>query len=477
MNKDPFTELPQARAFLQAIEPLVRAYRHGTFTFVALLHQGEKVLLRGQLRLTVDAPASVKRSVETTRLFAGQVALTLDATAVESHLRSVIAGDWLPLVGDHLLKLLPRTQPPVTPGYSAYHEPADPQHVRGKGAVERLVLSGINRDQLIGVQMMDVAGDLRELGFDFPGRLFGAYELQGSDETTLEIIASPVARIDSESTVSGRQLRVHVSLANNLSPERLRITARDADPKGSDLPWTALGTNLNWSAGGSHRSAVWEFDLPQAAVLDCGVVYAGRVQGERQLADPATTPNQLYRALARVDPKLKRLKGFLLHSKMAGTDAEDFEMAATWALQLLGFATIHLGGLKGLDNESDALAQAPNGDLLLVECTIEVPDDKKINRLIARAQRWEQHIKTYWTASEAPTLTVILMCPLPAGELAGIFAKAAQHSVLILNKEDIAEALRLARFRPDANWVLQHWRGSGLRQIQTQGIPANLMNE
>jgi hypothetical protein len=219
VNSDPLSELSQARTFLQAIEPLVRAYRHGIFTFVALLHQGEKVLLRGQLRLLIDAPPPVKRPIQTTRLSAGQVALAVDATAAEAFLRSVAAGDWLP-IGNHLLKLRPRTQLGIAPQYSAYHEPADPQHVRDKGAVERFVLSGANCSELIGVQMAEVAGELRELGFAFPEQLFSAYALRGGDETSLEVIASPVARIESDSTISGRKVRVRVCLPRDLPPDR-----------------------------------------------------------------------------------------------------------------------------------------------------------------------------------------------------------------------------------------------------------------
>jgi hypothetical protein len=166
---------------------------------------------------------------------------------------SAVSGDWLPPVGDHMLKLAPRTQPTGTAGYSAYHEPSDPVHVCANGSVERLVLSGIDRHQLIGLQMREVEGDLRELGLDTPGALFAAYQLKGSDETTLEVIASPVARIEPDSTISGRKVQLRVSLASELSPDALRITARNADPQVSDIPWTVPGNNLSWSADGPWR--------------------------------------------------------------------------------------------------------------------------------------------------------------------------------------------------------------------------------
>lgn len=90
LTRDPLNDLPEARAFLEVIDPLAAAYRHGTFTFVALLHQGANVILRAKLLLTVDAPTSVRRPLEASCLFAGQVALALDSTAVKTCLRSAM---------------------------------------------------------------------------------------------------------------------------------------------------------------------------------------------------------------------------------------------------------------------------------------------------------------------------------------------------------------------------------------------------
>jgi hypothetical protein len=373
--------LPQISSFLQAIAPLTPAYSHGVFTFVALLHQGEKVLLRGQLRLLVDRSATIRRSLQTTRLFAGQVALDLDAAAAETCLRRAVAGDWLPPLGDDLLKLLPRDQPGISSGYSAYHEPADAQHVRDKGAVERLVLTGISYGQLVGLQLSEVTGDLNELGFTFPGQLFGAYDLRGGggEDSSFEIIASPVAKIEPESTISGRKARVRIGLACSLSPERLRITSRNADTRVRDLPWTIGGANLGWTASGAYHYAEWQFDLLEDTVLHVRAVYAGRVHAESRLADPASTPNRLWRALEHVDPKLERLQELLTNPRMRDKDARDFETGTTWLLQLLGFTTVYLGDMSRFSGEPDVLAQAPNGDLILVECTIEVPDDGKLN--------------------------------------------------------------------------------------------------
>ena len=81
---------------------------------------------------------------------------------------------------------------------------------------------------------------------------------------------------------------------------------------------------------------------------------------------------------------MERLQELLTNPKMRDKDARDFETGTTWLLQLHGFTTLYLGGMSRLSGEPDVLAQMPNGDLILVECTIEVPDEGKLNKLIAR---------------------------------------------------------------------------------------------
>jgi hypothetical protein len=131
-------------------------------------------------------------------------------------------------------------------------------------------------------------------------------------------------------------------------------------------------------------------------------------------------------------------------------DGRDFEAGAIWLLQLLGFSSFHLGAMSKLNGEPDVLAQAPNGDVILVECTIDVPDDDKLANLISRTAKFAELLGACRNGADAMTITPILMCPLSPVQLAGIRAKAAENSILILHKKDTAHALRLAKFQPVA---------------------------
>src|SRR5882724_3561840 len=162
-------------------------------------------------------------------------------------------------VADHLLKLLPRTAPELSQGFSAYHEPARPPNLRVNGRVDRLVLSGISRHQLAGLDTQELQGEIHELALDSLEDLMRIYGLTGQEETTLEITASPVAAILPESLLEGRQARVHFSLANEMQAERFRVTVRDSDPNSSEVPLIVSGAQIDWTNSSGHRVGQWTF--------------------------------------------------------------------------------------------------------------------------------------------------------------------------------------------------------------------------
>lgn len=56
---------PQARDFVEAVHPMLPAYRVGVFSYVAVTHGGEKVILRARLELSCEEPLSLKHSLST----------------------------------------------------------------------------------------------------------------------------------------------------------------------------------------------------------------------------------------------------------------------------------------------------------------------------------------------------------------------------------------------------------------------------
>ena len=172
---DPLESLPKLREFLDAIAPMLPAYRFGVLSFVSVLHNGENVILRGRLDLRASAGGSLKPPISTVNLTAAQIPLRLDSAGIEACIRSAATGSWLPLAGWHLLKLAPRVPLAYFLGFDARYERMDSM------AVEKLVISGMNRHQLLNPRATEIEGEVSKLGLDSLEKLLRIYGLHGSD--------------------------------------------------------------------------------------------------------------------------------------------------------------------------------------------------------------------------------------------------------------------------------------------------------
>ena len=460
------SNFPQASDFLRAVTPLLPAFDFGIFTFVSVIHQGEHVILRAQLRLSVEDETPIIEPIRTQHLSANQVQIRIVPGAIETCLMATVAGAWLPPVGDHLLKLLPRTQPPQTGGYSTYYESAVRSHTRADRNNERLVVSGISQFQLLNPITWVIENELRDLGIGSLPELMRLFALGGSDETTLEIAVGPVAMIALESALNGRQVQLGFTLANGLTPSQFRCVLRYADPNLAGPLATCGGESITWTAGRLTRQGRWQFEMPQAAVVDYQVLYASQIQGEVRLRDPSATPNPCRLLAGLVDPGLSRLEELVVRPKK--TEGEDFEAGIAWLIQMLGFAPIHVSAISGMTDEPDILATAPGGTILIIECTTKVPDDKKLTLLVSRTVRMRQALGRSM-GGEIAEIVTLLISSLPAEEVVTIRERAAEHAVIVLTREDIADAVARTNYFPDPEGVLRRWKNSGLMRVLSAG--------
>jgi hypothetical protein len=299
-----------------------------------------------------------------------------------------------------------------------------------------------------------------------PGILAG-HAIEAALKAYLTFQESPVAQFDSRSKLDGRHVDLVFQLARGLERQLLTLVVRDPDPTVSELPQTVDGAAVNWTEFPDYAEARWQFDLPRNAVLDCRLVYAGRLQAQASLADPRCVPNPLRMMVALVDPDFTRIQQVLTHPKKS--QAEDFEAAFAWLWEVLGFATIHVSAMSDLREEPDHLAMAPNGEILIVECTTGVPDDNKLTKLISRTARMRELRQS--DPANAMDVIPLLVTPLSPAQLAGIRAKAEEHAIIVLCRPEIEQALERSQFAPDPTSMLQYWRGLGLTRLMTGERP------
>ena len=96
---------PHIAEFVQSLKPLLPAYRHWFFTCISVTHDGGLHVLRAKLHLMVDPVAPPVGVLETTNLRAGTWPVEPGAMDIQTWLRLALAGQHLPVVGPHLVRL------------------------------------------------------------------------------------------------------------------------------------------------------------------------------------------------------------------------------------------------------------------------------------------------------------------------------------------------------------------------------------
>ena len=296
-------QFPQIGDFLEAVEPLLPAYRYGLLSYVAVVLEGETVILRARVRLSIEAPPPPKRINQTSNLRAGQYRFEFNVPAMESWIQSAVSDARLPISAEHLLKLLPEP----TRRFSAYHQSTAPSSIRSSEDPELLQITGTG-PALISARRRELERELSELGFDSFDELLRSFGLGRLGETAFEIAAAPVARIASESRLRGTRLQLAVQLAPALNRQKLRVTIRDVDRNRVSLPRSFSGSELVWSDDGIGSLAC---GLEGNSVVICRAVYAGRIQDEVRLWDPDALPNARRMIFNAIDPRLERLSELL----------------------------------------------------------------------------------------------------------------------------------------------------------------------
>lgn len=471
MNKpsqDPVSRHQGVQDFLKAVAPSLPAYRYATFSYVGLNQGGETAILHARLDLSLELPSSSTGTEEASNVCAGRHFLAgIDPHIVERCIRIALSSEHLSIADARPLKLLPRPDGSFN-GHDAYYDASTLQQRLRKGdrSTDRLYMSGVSRHQLHNHQMNEFTRELQDLGYDSIESLLRTYGFEPRDQTTLEITTTPIATFDQVSRLLERSAAISFRLAATLDPAQFRAFAKNADPQVRRPPRRIDGEDIDWIPNGSWMEGTWAFDIEEAQILDCWLVYGGRPQAELRIADEEALPNPLHLLVSLVDADLQRMKQLITNPKKK--EADDFEAAIAWLFHLLGFPAIHVGAVSATQEEPDILASGPDGEVLLVECTTKVPDDNKLTLLISRTQRMRDLQQRAGPGLHGEVRVIpFMVCPLPSGELAGLRAKAERHSITLLCLPDLEEALERIRFTPNPRQWLRRLFDKPLLQVMT----------
>lgn len=145
-----------------------------------------------------------------------------------------------------------------------------------------------------------------------------------------------------------------------------------------------------------------------------------------------------------------------------GRAADDFEAAISWVLWALGFAPANFGLNNKTRDSFDTVLTTPNGDIVVVECTLGLlRAESKLSKLAARVAGLKQVLDNSNMAHIRILPVIITAMTL---EQVRVDVEAAKSSgILVLTKEDLERAQTEIMRLPNANSLFE----DGLKTIQS----------
>jgi len=247
---------------------------------------------------------------------------------------------------------------------------------------------------------------------------------------------------------------------SNLANNRFRLTVhahRNFDPSKLDVAIRVVPGN--GIRGRTHITSefVWETEANEILVgrLDrelsdadsvLVMIQIGGVTARRQwFLDPVKPRNVRFLATQLFDQELKMLKQSVLES----TDSRRFETGVASLLFLLGFSPS-----VSLETDSpDLIVATPSGRLAIVECTTRIADfPSKLGKLVDRRGKLS---KALAESSHNNTVTAVLVCSLPADQIAANVVQVQSHQVISITRSELEQAFLNLRFPVDPDQMLE----------------------
>ena len=173
----------------------------------------------------------------------------------------------------------------------------------------------------------------------------------------------------------------------------------------------------------------------------------GRSPADERLLLNEEVTNPYVAAHQQFDPELKTLERWL---RGEVKDSADFEMSIAVLLHMCGFRVEWTGYDQMGQDAPDVLAFGPRSNLIVGECTTDLPDDKKIRMLAKRARQLRDKLRT----EPLPVMFLGL-----SSEHSGttVFQTAHQENVKVVTLDDLQQLRTYAR-REAPEEVLRYLR-------------------
>lgn len=439
LQNNDFVKL-QFQKFIEAIEPFSDAYKNDSFSYIAIKAQDGLTLIQGSIFLNVRKLTIPLKVVNTTRVQAGHFRLdAVGLTRVEA-ITQLLDGKLTTPWGE--LKFPPNRDS------GRYGTEYKPYHELGLGTQTRLThLAILGADTSHYLEQPDLDWDLRAAQTPYDGvqDLLTEFQpgiLRGTN--CVEIAAFQVASIDANSAVSDETASLRVRAAITSSHDKISVGIRIIEKSKVIHRTIILTDQFKWENFEDHKLGVAHFNVPKAAIVHGIANYNGVAQHHYYFGDKNSFQNPRRGGYEAFDTDLNMIKETLLKTQNM-RDSRDFEVAMTLLFWILGFSAAHLGALSKANDAPDFIGLTPQGNFIIVECTIGLlKGTDKLRKLYERVLS----VRRKLAASNYQHIRVlpIMITAKLAEEVRPDIEQAEKLGVYVATREGIDDLLRRTLF-------------------------------
>jgi hypothetical protein len=428
----PFTPFDQAKidGFFSEIELFQVAYKSTSFRFLAVRCKDDWVLFHGILTLN-KTTATYLSEFETDNILAGEIPLSQIAKSPRDFLHKIST------IGIEL-----RGRPLVFPAehsgfHTAFHRSFDgAQNPRDRAG--EITINGSN-DYHNYLHQPVILRELKTgpVSFNSIAELATYYGMKFDPWTNLHIetIAPSVCEVAEGSHLKLGNASINVRLPAELNPEKVRLALRGRSRDG--LETRLEDPNLSWT-GGSSRDWLGVADVifPEGKSITCMLSYERFIQEERVISEPIALSNTLRFVIDLFEQKNEAFERVINDFKIKDRDGRELEAAVAAMLSLVGFRVIAVDHIPGLQEVPDVVAADATGNLLVFECTLNLPNAAdKLDKLSRRHETIRQGLNS--VGLEHIRTLPVLAVALPRQKIAPYIDDARKAGILLWGREDL----------------------------------------
>lgn len=436
--------------FFSTIEPLKGAYQNGSFSYAALRHEEQFVIVQGYLYLS--APPNVPFShFRTENIRIGHYRLSEIKSSPEALIEAAMLGTIETPDGN---LCFPKPQNGECRAlYTPFHQAGlDAQH-----RLNVLRLSGGDWNNYLRQPFLDWELKASATPYDGLGELLAEYHfapLSPTQPSFIDVVAAHAAAIDFSSQIRGDKATLLVRLANGLVPEKFALGYR-AIQQGKVIARACIhGDTFQWNSTPEFQTGTVQLGVPDSALLHCIASYDGTAQHFAWVSDLSTMLNTRRAAYETFDDKMAILKEIFGRTTWRGHNARDLETAVAWLLWMLGYSVVHLGNTRGMEEAADLLATTPGGHLAVIECTTGMlKAENKLSLLHDRAQAVRRGLNA--SANRHLKVMTVIVTSQPRADIEVDLEQAEKLGILVLTRESLEQLLERTLIPQNADQLYQ----------------------